>query len=74
MVLQYLVFLVLGAAAPARSVAHNSFSRLSEYDSPVLARGLWRPATALALEFTRLVHTSLLALVPHFLLNISKYI
>jgi hypothetical protein len=45
MVLPYLVFLVLGAAAPARSVAHNSYSRLSEYDSTVLLGGLCRPAT-----------------------------
>jgi hypothetical protein len=37
-------FLVLGAAAPARAVAHNSCSRLSEYGSAVLLSGLWRPA------------------------------
>jgi hypothetical protein len=44
MVLPYLVFLVLDAAAPARAVAHNSYSRLSEYSSAVLLSGLWRPA------------------------------
>jgi hypothetical protein len=42
MVLPYLISLVL--AAPARAVAHNSFSRLSEYGSAVLLSGLWRPA------------------------------
>jgi hypothetical protein len=44
MVLTYSVFLVLGAAAPARAVAHNSYLRLSEYGSAVLLSGLWRPA------------------------------
>jgi hypothetical protein len=44
MVLLYSVFLVLGAAAPARAVAHNSYSHLSEYGSTVLLSGLWRPA------------------------------
>jgi hypothetical protein len=44
MVLTYLVFLSLCAVAPARAVAHNSCSRLSEYGSPVLSRGPWRPA------------------------------
>jgi hypothetical protein len=44
MVLMYWVFLVLGAAAPARAVAHNSYLRLSEYGSAVLLSGLWRPA------------------------------
>jgi hypothetical protein len=46
MVLPYSVFLVLGAAAPARAVAHNSYLRLSEYVSTVLLSGLWRPASA----------------------------
>jgi hypothetical protein len=46
MVLPYSVFLVLGAAAPARAVAHISYSRLSEYGSTVLLSGLWRPASA----------------------------
>jgi hypothetical protein len=36
MVLPYLVVLVLGAAAPARAVAHNSYFGLSEYDITVL--------------------------------------
>jgi hypothetical protein len=36
MVLQYLGFLVLGATAPARAVAHNSYLRLSEYSNAVL--------------------------------------
>jgi hypothetical protein len=44
MVFPYSVFLVLGAAAPARAVAHNSYSRLFEYGSTVLLSGLWRPA------------------------------
>jgi hypothetical protein len=44
MVLPYSVFLVLGAAAPARAVAHNSYVRLSEYGNAVLQSGLWRPA------------------------------
>jgi hypothetical protein len=65
MVLPYLDFLVLGAPAPARAVAQNSYSRLSEYGSTVLSSGLWTPA--LALEFTPLVHKSHLALVPRFL-------
>jgi hypothetical protein len=37
------VFLVSGAAAPARAVAHNSFSCLYEYGSTVLLSSLWRP-------------------------------
>jgi hypothetical protein len=36
MVLPYSVFLVLGAAAPARAVAHHSYLRLSEYGNAVL--------------------------------------
>jgi hypothetical protein len=36
MVLPYSVFLVLGAAAPARAVVHNSYLRLSEYGNAVL--------------------------------------
>jgi hypothetical protein len=36
MVLPYSVFLVLGAAAPARVVAHNSYFRLSDYGNDVL--------------------------------------
>jgi hypothetical protein len=36
MVLPYSVFLALGAAAPARAVAHNSYLRLSEYGNAVL--------------------------------------
>jgi hypothetical protein len=36
MVLPFSVFLVLGAAAPARAVAHNSYLRLSEYGNAVL--------------------------------------
>jgi hypothetical protein len=65
MVLSHSVFFVLGAAAPARAVAHNSHSRLSKNGSTVLLSGLWRPA--LTLEFTHLVHKSLLALVPLFM-------
>jgi hypothetical protein len=42
MVLPYSVFLVLGAAAPARAVANNS--RLSEYGSTVPLSSLWKPA------------------------------
>jgi hypothetical protein len=49
MVLPHAVFLVLGAAAPARAAAHNSYLRLSEYSSAVLLSGLWRPV--LILEF-----------------------
>jgi hypothetical protein len=44
MVLPYSVFLVLGAAASARAVAHNSYLSLSEYSNAVLYSGLWRPA------------------------------
>jgi hypothetical protein len=44
MVLPYAIFLVLGAAAPARAVAHSSYLPLSEYSSAVLLSGLWRPA------------------------------
>jgi hypothetical protein len=44
MVLQYSVSLVLGEAAPARAVAHNSYLRLSGYGSAVLLSGLWRLA------------------------------
>jgi hypothetical protein len=68
MVLPYSISLILGAAAPARAVAHNSFSRLSEYCSTVLLSGLWRPAmeAALALEFTRLVS-------PCVCVNICKH-
>jgi hypothetical protein len=44
MVLPYSVFLVLGTAAPARAVAHNSYSRLYEYGSTALLSGLWRQA------------------------------
>jgi hypothetical protein len=44
MVLPYSVLLVLGAAAPARAVAHNSYLRLSEYVNAVLLSSLWRPA------------------------------
>jgi hypothetical protein len=55
MALPYSVFLVLGAAALARAVAHNFYSCLSEYGT-VLLSCLWR--LALTLEFTRLVHTS----------------
>jgi hypothetical protein len=62
MVLPYSVFLVLGAAAPARAGAHTSYLRISEYSSPALLRGPWRQA--LALDFTRLGHTSLLGLEP----------
>jgi hypothetical protein len=40
MVLPYSVFLVLGTAAPARAVAHNSYLRLSEYGNAVLLSGL----------------------------------
>jgi hypothetical protein len=36
MVLPYSVFLVLGAAALARAVAHNSYLCLSEYSNAVL--------------------------------------
>jgi hypothetical protein len=36
MVLPYSVFLVLGAAAPARAVAHNFYLGLSEYGNAVL--------------------------------------
>jgi hypothetical protein len=36
MVLLFSIFLVLGAAAPARAVAHNSYLRLSEYGNAVL--------------------------------------
>jgi hypothetical protein len=36
MVLPHSGFLVLGAAAPARAVAHNSYLRLSEYGNAVL--------------------------------------
>jgi hypothetical protein len=36
MALPYSVFLVLGAAAPARAAAHNSYVRLSEYGNAVL--------------------------------------
>jgi hypothetical protein len=36
MVLPYSVFLVLGAAAPARAVALNSYLCLSEYGNAVL--------------------------------------
>jgi hypothetical protein len=46
MVLPYSVFLVVGAAAPARA-AHNSYFRLSHYRSAVLLSGLWR------LEFSK---------------------
>jgi hypothetical protein len=52
--LPYSVFLVLGAAAPARAVLCNCaqfYYRLSENGSTVLLSGLWRPAKA---EFTRL--------------------
>jgi hypothetical protein len=62
MVLPYSVFLVLGAAAPARAGAHNSYLRISEYSSTALLRGPWRPAPAL--DFTRFGLTSLLGLVP----------
>jgi hypothetical protein len=44
MVLLYSIFLVLGAAAPTRAVAHNSYLCLSAYSSAVLLSGLWRPA------------------------------
>jgi hypothetical protein len=67
MVLPYSAVLVLGAAALARAVAHNPYLCLSEYGSTVLLSSLWRPA--LALEFTSLVHVSLLALVPNFFYN-----
>jgi hypothetical protein len=40
MVITCSVFLVLGASAAARAVAHNSFSRLSGYGSTVLLSGL----------------------------------
>jgi hypothetical protein len=36
MALPYLVFLALGAAVPARTIAHNSYLRLSEYGNAVL--------------------------------------
>jgi hypothetical protein len=65
----YSVFLVLVAAAPARAVAHDSFSRLSAYGSTVLSSGLWRPAMGAGScsGIQRLVHTiSPLALVPNF--------
>jgi hypothetical protein len=44
MVLPNSVFLVLGTA-PARAVAHKSYSRICEYGSTVLLGGLCRPAT-----------------------------
>jgi hypothetical protein len=44
MVLPYSCFLVLGTAALARAVAHNSYLRLSEYGNAVLLSGLCRPA------------------------------
>jgi hypothetical protein len=72
MVLPYSAVLVLRAAAPARAVAHNPYSCLSEYGSTVLLSSLWR--AALALEFTSLVHISLLALVPNFFYNMCTYI
>jgi hypothetical protein len=44
MVLPYSIFLVISAAALARAVALNFYSRLSEYGSTVLISGLWKLA------------------------------
>jgi hypothetical protein len=69
MVYPYSVFLVLGAAAPARAVAHNSFcaslSTIMLCCEAVYGGGLWRPV--LILEFSSFVQQS------HYLYGTALY-
>jgi hypothetical protein len=77
MALPYSVFLVLGAAAPARAVAHISYLSLSEYGNAVLSSGLWRPAMEAGSHsgIARLVQQSLgtSALFPSYYVFVIYY-